>query len=111
MAHATGVPVVAIVAESAAAAWDAAALVEVQYEARPAVSAPEAALAAGAPVLYPEIEGNRSFRRALRAGDPEAAFARAAHRVSLRVAQELVSAVAMEPRTVVAGSSTSGASS
>ena len=66
------------------------------------MSEPEAAVAAGAPTLYPEIEGNRSFRRTLKGGDPEAAFARAAHRVTLRVAQERISAVAMEPRAVVA---------
>ena len=53
-------------------------------------------------VLFTEVEGNRSFRRALNAGDPDAAFARAAHRVPLRIAQERISAVAMEPRTVVA---------
>ena len=100
--HATGEPVAAIVAESAAEAWDAAALIEVEYEEWPAVSEPEAALAAGAPTLYPEIEGNRSFRRVLKGGDPDAAFARAAHRVTLRVAQERISAVAMEPRMVVA---------
>jgi carbon-monoxide dehydrogenase large subunit len=100
--HATGVPVAAIAAETVAAAWDAAELIEVEYEELPAVSGPEAALAAGAPVLHAEVEGNRSFRRALKAGDPDSAFARAAHRVTLRVAQELIAAVAMEPRTVVA---------
>src|SRR5262249_4344679 len=100
--HATGEPVAAIVAATTAQAWDAAALVAVEYEPRPAVSKPEAALAAGAPVLYPEIDGNRSFRRVTRAADPDAAFARAAHRVTLRVTQERIAAVAMEPRTVVA---------
>jgi carbon-monoxide dehydrogenase large subunit len=100
--HATGEPVAVIVAASTAEAWDAAALIEVDYDGRPAVAEPEAALASGAPVLYPEIEGNRSFRRMLKGGDPDAAFARAAHRVTLRVAQERISAVAMEPRMVVA---------
>jgi carbon-monoxide dehydrogenase large subunit len=97
-----GEPVAAIAAETAAAAGDAAALVDVEYEALPAVPEPEAALAAGAPVLHPDVAGNRSFRRVLKAGDPDGAFARAAHRVSLRVAQERISAVAMEPRTVLA---------
>src|SRR5262245_24755340 len=100
--HATGEPVAAIVADSAAAAWDAAALLKVEYEERAAVAEPEAALAAGSPTLYPEIAGNRSFRRVLKGGDPDAACARAAHRVTLRVAQERISAVAMEPRMVVA---------
>src|SRR5688572_7186776 len=47
--HATGEPVAAIVAESTAQAWDAAALLEIEYEERPAVSEPELALAAGSP--------------------------------------------------------------
>jgi carbon-monoxide dehydrogenase large subunit len=100
--RATGEPVAAIVAESAAAAWDAADLVRVEYEPRPAVTEPEPALAAGAPVLHPEIPANRAFRRVVRSGDADAAFARAAHRIGLRVAQERISAVALEPRTVLA---------
>ena len=100
--RATGEPVAAVAAETATAAWDAAELIVVEYEERPALPGPEAALAPGAPVLYPDIDGNRAFRRTLKAGDPDAAFASAAHRVALRIAQERVSAVAMEPRTVVA---------
>jgi carbon-monoxide dehydrogenase large subunit len=100
--HTTGEPVAVIVAESTAQAWDAAALLDVGYAELPAVAEPEAALASGAPVVDPKIEGNRSFRRVLKGGDPDAAFARAAHRVTLRVAQERISAVAMEPRMVVA---------
>src|SRR5262245_5416519 len=100
--HATGVPVAAIAAETETAAWDAAELITVDYAELTAVPEPEAALTAGAPILYPAIEGNRAFRRALKAGDPDAALARAAHRVTLRVAQERISAVAMEPRTVMA---------
>jgi carbon-monoxide dehydrogenase large subunit len=99
---ATGVPVAAVVAESAAEAWDAAELVDVEYEPLPAVAEPEAALAPGAPVLYADIDGNRSFRRVIQAGDPDRAFAAAAHRVPLRVAHERIAAVAIEPRTVVA---------
>jgi len=102
LVHTTGEPVAVVIAESAHEAWDAAALVDVEYGPLAAVSEPEAALAAGAPVLYPEVDGNRSFRRTLKGGDPDAAFARAAHRVTLRVAQERISAVAMEPRMVVA---------
>ena len=98
----TGDPVAAVAAESMTAAWDAAERIEVEYEEQPALPGQEAALAPGAPTLYPGIAGNRAFRRVVKAGDPDAAFARAAHRVSLRVSQERLSAVAMEPRTVVA---------
>jgi carbon-monoxide dehydrogenase large subunit len=108
--HATGEPVAAIAAETTTAAWDAAELIQPAYKALPAVAGPEAALAVGAPVLHEAIAGNRSFRRVLKAGDPDAAFASAAHRVTLRIAQERISAVAIEPRTVVASfDATSGA--
>jgi aerobic carbon-monoxide dehydrogenase large subunit len=100
--HAVGVPVAAIVAEDPYAARDAAAAVVVEYEPRPAAVEAEFALDGGAPVLFPEIEGNRSFRRAIRQGDVTRAFAEAAHRVSLRVVQERLSAVAIEPRAVLA---------
>jgi len=100
--RAVGEPVAAIVAESESAAWDAADLIVVEYEELPAVPEPEAALAPKAPVLFGDIEANRSFRRVLKGGDPDAAFARAAHHVKLRIAQERIAAVAIEPRTVVA---------
>ncbi len=107
--HATGVPVAAIAAETAMAAWDAAELLEVEYEELPAATTPEAALAGGAPLLVKEVDGNRSFRRVLKGGDPEGAFARAAHRVKLRIAQERIAAVAIEPRAVVASFDASAA--
>jgi carbon-monoxide dehydrogenase large subunit len=100
--RAAGVPVVAVVAESVEAARDAAELVDVEYEPLPATVEPEEALAASAPLLFPDIEGNRSFRRVLRQGDLAAAFATAAHRVSLRVAQSRIAAVPIEPRAVLA---------
>src|SRR6266542_4090059 len=49
-----GEPIVVIAAESRAAADDAAALVEVEYEPLPAVLTPGAALAVGAPLIHPE---------------------------------------------------------
>ena len=100
--HASGEPVAAVVAETALAAVDAAELVAVDYEPIAAAVEPEAALAPGAVALFKEVEGNRCFRRVLKAGDPDAAFARATHRVTLRIAQERIAAVAMEPRAVVA---------
>jgi carbon-monoxide dehydrogenase large subunit len=100
--RATGEPVAAIAAESAAAAWDAIELIEVDYEALPAVPGPEAALASGAPLLHAQVVGNRAFRRVLKAGDPDGAFARAAHHVSVRVAQERISGMPLEPRAVAA---------
>jgi carbon-monoxide dehydrogenase large subunit len=100
--HAAGVPVAAVVAESVQAARDAAELVDAEYEPLPAAVEPEDALAGTAPLLFPDIEGNRSFRRVVRHGDAAAAFAAAAHRVPLRVAQPRIAAVAIEPRAVLA---------
>ena len=98
----TGIPVAAVVAESVYAAHDALDLIEVEYEPLPALPEPEGALAAGAPAVFPGVAGNRVLHRALREGDAAAAFAEAAHVVSLRVAQSRVSAVALEPRSVLA---------
>jgi len=98
----TGIPVAAVVAESVYAAHDALDLIEVEYEPLPALPEPEGALAAGAPAVFPGVDGNRVLHRALREGDAAAAFAEAAHVVSLRVAQSRVSAVALEPRSVLA---------
>jgi carbon-monoxide dehydrogenase large subunit len=100
--HAQGTPVAAIVAESAAAAWDAVALVTVQYEALDGVATPRAALAAGAPQLFAEAPGNRALGQTWRAGDPEGAFAGAARVVELTVQQNLLAGVPMEPRGVLA---------
>jgi aerobic carbon-monoxide dehydrogenase large subunit len=100
--HAAGVPVAAVAAETIYAARDALDLIDVAYEALPAVPGPEGAVAAEAPTLYPQIEHNRCFTRVLREGDAARAMAGAARVVSIRVAQQLLSAVAMEPRSVLA---------
>jgi len=100
--HAAGVPVAAVVAETIYAARDAVDLIDVAYEALPAVPGPERAVAAGSPILFPQIEQNRCFTRVLREGDAARAMAAAARVVSIRVAQQLLSAVAMEPRSVLA---------
>ncbi len=62
LVHAAGTPVAAVVADTVYAARDAAELIRVDYEPLPALASPEAAVAAGAPVLFPDIEGNRSLR-------------------------------------------------
>jgi aerobic carbon-monoxide dehydrogenase large subunit len=100
--HSTGIPVAAVVAEDVYAAYDALDLIQVEYEPLPALPEPEGALAKGAPALFPGVDGNRVLHRTLREGDPAGAFAAAAHVVPLRVAQARVSAVALEPRSVLA---------
>jgi carbon-monoxide dehydrogenase large subunit len=100
--HAAGTPVAAVVAETIYAARDALDLIEIGYEPLPALPGPEGAVADGAPTLYPQIDKNRCFTRTLREGDAARAVAGAARVVSVRVAQQLVAAVAMEPRSVLA---------
>jgi len=100
--HAVGMPVAAVVAEDVYAAYDALDLIGVEYEPLPALPQPEGALAADAPLLFSGIDGNRVLARTVREGDAAAAFAAAAHVVPLRVAQNRISAVAMEPRSVLA---------
>ena len=102
LVHAAGTPVAAVVAETIYAARDTLDRIEVAYEPLPALPDPEGAVAEGAATLYPQIDRNRCFTRTLREGDAGRAVAGASHVVSLRVAQQLLSAVAMEPRSVLA---------
>jgi len=102
LVHAAGTPVAAVVAEDVYAARDAVDLIRVEYEPLPALPMPEAAVADGAPVLFPDIDGNRSFTRTLRAGDAARALSSSARVVSLRVVQQRLAGVAMEPRSVLA---------
>ena len=69
-----GEPVVAVVANSRAEAEDAAAMVEVEYEALPAVVDSEAALAPGAEVIHPEFDDNLVFENTIDAGDVDGAI-------------------------------------
>jgi carbon-monoxide dehydrogenase large subunit len=100
--HAAGTPVAAVVAETIYAARDALDLIGISYEPLPALPEPEGAVAEGAAMLYPQIDRNRCFTRTLREGDAARAVAGAARVVSVRVAQQLIAAVAMEPRSVLA---------
>jgi aerobic carbon-monoxide dehydrogenase large subunit len=100
--HAQGTPVAAVVAESAAAAWDAVGLIDAAYEPLPGVSEPTAALAPGAPRLFEEAPENRALDQTWRAGDPDAAFAGAARTVEIQVEQNRVAGVPLEPRGALA---------
>ena len=71
-----GDAVAAVVATSRAEAFDAIDAIEIDYEPLPAVSDPESALAAGAPLLYEELGTNLAHRMTKSGGDVEAAFSR-----------------------------------
>jgi carbon-monoxide dehydrogenase large subunit len=97
-----GEPIVALAAESRAAADDAAALVGVEYEPLPPVLTPAAALAADAPLIHPELGDNLLYETRLAAGDTAAAFA-GAHRTWTRTfTTGRHTGVPLEPRGLVA---------
>lgn len=80
-----GEPVAVVVATDRYVAEDALDLLEVRYEPLPAVVDPLDALEPGAPVLHEGLGSNLASERHFRYGDPEGAFAAAAHRVSIDV--------------------------
>ena len=80
-----GEPVAVVVATDRYLAEDAVDLIEVQYRTRPAVIDPLAALRADAPVLHDGFGGNVASDRTFRYGNPEQAFASAAHRISIDI--------------------------
>ncbi|MCL2732991.1 MAG: xanthine dehydrogenase family protein molybdopterin-binding subunit [Actinomycetia bacterium] len=97
-----GQPVAVIVAESPAEAADAAELVDVSYDELPAVTGPLEAAGEGAPVLHEAAGDNIAVTKHLHSGDPDAAFASAAHVVRQRIVSQRVAPVALEPRGVAA---------
>jgi carbon-monoxide dehydrogenase large subunit len=96
-----GAPIVAIVAETAAAARDAADLVQIEYESQPSVSSAETALEPNAPRVHPELESNVCYSLTKEGGDVDRAFQAADVRVSLRVDSPRVAPIPLEPRGVV----------
>ncbi len=78
-----GEPVAVVVATDRYVAEDALELIEVAYSPLPAVVDPLLTLASDAPVLHAGLKGNLASERSFTYGDPEAAFAAAAHRLSV----------------------------
>ena len=93
--------VAVVVAETRAAAKDAAELVEVDYEPLQAVTDVEAALADGAPLLHDDAPGNVAFTWSLATGEPDKVFADAAVTVKERYRQQRLVPSAMEPRSAL----------
>jgi carbon-monoxide dehydrogenase large subunit len=98
-----GDPVVLIVAETRAAAEDAAELVEIDYDPLPAVVDAKVALAPGAPLVNEAVPGNLALDWEL--GDKaatDAVFAKAARVVSVDLFINRIVVASIEPRGVVA---------
>jgi len=101
-ARCVGDRVAIVVAETLAQAREAAELLKIDYESLPSVVNIEDAVKTGAPAVWDECPGNVSFT--LASGDEKAteqAFARAAHKVTLRLENNRISANAMEPRCAI----------
>jgi 2-furoyl-CoA dehydrogenase large subunit len=97
-----GEPVAIIVASDRYLAEDAVDLIEVEYRARPAVVDPLQALSPAAPVLHDGFAGNVASDRTFRYGDPEQAFASAAHRFKIDIRYPRNSCTPIETYGVVA---------
>ena len=78
-----GEPVAVVLARDRYTAADALELIEVSYRPLPAVIDPVAAVGAAAPVLHSRLGCNVISDRSFRYGDPETAFASAAHRITV----------------------------
>ena len=96
-----GEPFAVVVAESAAAAVDAAELVQLDFEQLPAAIEPGDALR-GDVVLHDEAPDNVLVRWHRAEGDVDGAFARAAHVVRRRIRMPRLVAAALEPRGALA---------
>ncbi len=99
-----GEPVALVVAETLAAARDAAEAIEVEYEGLPAVTGAKEATAPGAPQLFAHVSGNVVFDWDNDMGDAkatDAAFAAAARTVTLELVNNRVVANSMEPRNAI----------
>ncbi len=100
-----GEPVALVVALSEAAAREGAEAVAVDYEELPAVSDAAKAIAADAPLLWPEAPGNIALDWKQPEGDPEAldrAFKEAARVVRLRLENQRIIVNPLEPRAALA---------
>jgi len=91
-----------VVAETLAAARDAAELIDIDYEPLDAVTNLEAAVKPGAPSIWDDCPGNVSF--VLEMGDKaatDAAFETAAHVVAARLENNRLAPSALEPRCAI----------
>src|SRR5471030_2579230 len=98
-----GEPIAAVVATSRVAAQTAAEAIEIEYKVLPSVVDPIAATKPGAPAVWADAPDN--IVAAMSYGDGaavEAAFAKAAHKVSLDLVSQRLIPSAMEPRSTIA---------
>jgi carbon-monoxide dehydrogenase large subunit len=91
-----------VIADDRYVAEDAAELIDVRYEPLPAVTELEPAVAGGSPLVHADVPGNRAAHLVQRVGDPDRAFAGAAHVLRERLYIERSCGSPIETRGVVA---------
>lgn len=97
-----GEPVVAVAAETQAAAEDAVEAIEIAWEELPAALDAAAALESGAPLVHPALGHNRALDRALGKPDVAAETAQGEVVVARRFGFNRHTGVPLEPRIVLA---------
>jgi carbon-monoxide dehydrogenase large subunit len=100
VAHWQGQPVAAVLANSRAEAEDAAELVEVQWQPLAAILDGETALRS-API-HNSLSDNLAYEHNIKTGDPDAAFASAAHVLEHRFVFHRQTGLSLEPRGLIA---------
>jgi carbon-monoxide dehydrogenase large subunit len=94
--------VAVVVADTAYQAYDALDLIDVDYEALPAVVDPQKATADGAALVHDSVPGNQAFHWVVSGGDVDAAFTSAEVVVKDRIVQQRLIPTAIETRSAVA---------
>jgi aerobic carbon-monoxide dehydrogenase large subunit len=97
-----GHPVAVVVANDRYLAKDAADLIDIDYDPTDAVTDPEKALQAGAPLVHPQFESNVAFTHQQEGGEVDQAFAEADVVVKQRIVSQRLIPTPMETRGVVA---------
>jgi aerobic carbon-monoxide dehydrogenase large subunit len=93
-----GDPVAVVVAASRGAAVDAAEMVIVDYDPKPAVVDPEKALEDGSPLVWEQFGTNKTHEWGVSGGDIDAAMAEAEVTVEHRLVNHRTSGAPIEPR-------------
>ncbi len=97
-----GDPVAFVVADTLHKARDAAEAIEVEYDQLPAVGDLQAAIAPGAPTVWPDAAGNVCFNWGIGdAAATDALFAGAAHITRLKIVNNRIVVASMEPRAAI----------
>ena len=97
-----GEPIALVVAQSRAIAEDALERIDVEWSERPAAVSLKAAVAPDAVPAHENLKSNICWRFEHRSGDPDKAFAEAAHVVQRRLVFARKTGVPLEPRGILA---------